>query len=86
MPSYFDLDSSEVNACHQLLAEMREEILSLDGHVKGFNIGVNQGWVAGQTISHCHIHLIPRREGDVDEPRGGIRHMIPGKGLYEKDA
>ncbi len=47
-----------------------------------FNIGINQGKDAGQTIFHCHIHLIPRRAGDVENPRGGIRHLIPGKGGY----
>ena len=48
----------------------------------GFNIGINNGESAGQKIFHCHIHLIPRRTGDVEEPKGGIRHTIPGKGSY----
>jgi ATP adenylyltransferase len=43
---------------------------------------MNNGESAGQTISHCHIHLIPRRSGDVDDPRGGVRHTLPGKGYY----
>jgi diadenosine tetraphosphate (Ap4A) HIT family hydrolase len=50
--------------------------------VEGFNLGVNAGAAAGQTVFHCHIHLIPRRSGDVDDPRGGIRHLMPGKGSY----
>ncbi len=79
---YFDLSSPEISACQKLLAETRDEILSADSSVKGFNIGVNQGAVAGQTIFHCHIHLIPRREGDVQKPQGGVRHVIPGKGHY----
>ncbi|MCK4596984.1 HIT domain-containing protein [bacterium] len=79
---YFDLNSPEISACQKLLAETRDEILSADSSVKGFNIGVNQGAVAGQTIFHCHIHLIPRREGDVQKPQGGVRHVIPGKGCY----
>ena len=45
-------------------------------------MGINIGKDAGQTIMHCHIHLIPRREGDVTEPHGGIRNVIPGKGKY----
>ena len=58
------------------------DINSFDNTVNGFNIGVNNGESAGQTIFHCHIHLIPRRTGDVDNPRGGVRHIIPGKGDY----
>lgn len=50
--------------------------------VSGFNIGINNGESAGQTIYHCHIHLIPRRDGDVEQPRGEVRHIIPGKGYY----
>jgi ATP adenylyltransferase len=50
--------------------------------VNGFNIGVNNGTSAGQTVEHCHVHLIPRRPGDVADPRGGVRQMIPGKGYY----
>ena len=54
-----------------------------DDSVDGFNIGMNSGASAGQTVDHCHIHLIPRRTGDVDDPRGGIRHTMPGKGYYQ---
>jgi len=84
--SYFELGRPEINACHQLLAEIRGEVVSSDSDVKGFNIGINQGIVAGQTIVHCHIHLIPRRGEDIDDPRGGVRHVIPGKGCYETGA
>jgi hypothetical protein len=55
-----------------------------DESVDGFNVGMNSGASAGQTVSHCHIHLIPRRAGDVPDPRGGIRHTIPGKGYYDQ--
>jgi ATP adenylyltransferase len=48
--------------------------------VGGFNIGINAGEVAGQTIMYCNVHLIPRRGGDVPNPRGGVLHVIPGKG------
>lgn len=47
-----------------------------------FNIGMNAGEDAGQSVFHCHIHLIPRRSGDVERPRGGVRNTIPGKGSY----
>ena len=53
-----------------------------DASVSGFNIGINDGIDAGQTVLHCHIHLIPRRKGDIADPRGGVRHVIPSKGFY----
>ena len=61
---------------------IKEKIQQDDSSVAGFNVGINAGEVAGQTIFHCHIHLIPRRKGDAEEPRGGVRHVIPGKGFY----
>lgn len=80
--SYFSLTQEELLACDVLLRQLRNDIEREDSTVKGFNIGINSGKVAGQTVFHCHIHLIPRREGDVDDPRGGVRHLIPGKGKY----
>jgi len=80
--SWFDLGQSEVNAITQLLSELKSEIDSQDETVTGYNIGINNGEDAGQTIFHCHVHLIPRRSGDVEKPRGGVRHTIPGKGSY----
>ena len=79
---YFELSTEELLACDALLKQLRLDILAKDSGVKGFNIGMNAGEAAGQTIFHCHIHLIPRRVGDVDNPRGGVRHLIPGKGYY----
>lgn len=80
--NYFDINQAEVNACQELLISRRKQLLKTDSKIEGFNIGINQGSSAGQTINHCHIHLIPRRIGDVENPRGGIRHTIPGKGFY----
>jgi diadenosine tetraphosphate (Ap4A) HIT family hydrolase len=80
--SFFDLGRPEVNACNLLLEEARAGIERGDASVAGFNIGVNAGEVAGQTILHCHVHLIPRRAGDVVDPSGGVRHVIPGRGHY----
>ena len=60
----------------------RLDILACDRTVAGFNIGVNIGEAAGQTIFHCHVHLIPRRPGDLANPRGGVRAVIPGKVDY----
>lgn len=80
--SYFDLDLSELHAITELLKKTRNAIMLEDASVEAFNIGVNDGEVSGQTIPHCHIHLIPRRPGDVQKPRGGVRHTIPGRGDY----
>ena len=79
---WFSLTQAELLACNELLHEVRAHLLDEDPSIDGFNIGANVGEVAGQTVFHCHIHLIPRRAGDVPEPRGGIRHVIPGKGSY----
>lgn len=80
--TYFDLGQAEINACTDLILSVKESIEELDSTVAGFNIGMNSGESAGQTIFHCHIHMIPRRKGDVGDPRGGVRHLIPGKGFY----
>ena len=80
--SFFDLDTNERIACLKLVDEIRHKILEEDKTVSGFNIGINDGIDAGQTIFHCHIHMIPRRKGDVKIPRGGVRNIIPGKSNY----
>ena len=82
LATYFELGQSHINACTQLLQELKVEIQQEDREVQGFNIGINNGEVSGQTVFHCHIHLVPRRKGDVTDPRGGIRQMIPGQGDY----
>ena len=79
---YFGLYQPELNAIHRMIAEQRATILEADSTVLGFNIGINSGAVAGQTIFHAHIHLIPRREGDVVDPRGGVRGVIPSMQGY----
>ena len=80
---YFGLVQSEVNAINLLVQEQRTLLMASDSSVEGFNIGMNCGEVSGQTVFHCHVHLIPRRTGDVENPRGGVRHIIAGKGFYE---
>ena len=79
---FFGLAQAELNSINMLLGDQREKLLAVDTSIAGFNIGANCDEVAGQTIFHCHIHLIPRRRGDVDVPRGGVRNVIPGKGVY----
>ena len=80
---YFGLSLSEVNAIHALLHSQKDFLLKLDPTIDGFNIGMNCGQTAGQSVWHCHVHLIPRRKGDVEFPKGGVRHVIPYKGNYE---
>ena len=79
---YFELTKEELLACNELLHQLKESIIKEDPAVVAFNIGMNAGEAAGQTVFHCHIHLIPRRKGDVENPRGGVRHLIPNKGFY----
>ena len=81
---YFDMTNDELIACNDLIQIVKNEILSKDTNVKGFNIGTSAGKIAGQSIMHCHIHLIPRREGDVDNPQGGVRSVIPNKQHYKR--
>lgn len=79
---YFSLTSREKSHVHRLLTICKEAIAEKDLSVSGFNIGINCGESAGQTIFHCHIHLIPRRNGDNPAPRGGVRGVIPEKMNY----
>ena len=79
---YFELTNDELLACNDLIKKIKKKIQKEDKTVDGFNIGTNSGVAAGQSIMHCHIHLIPRRKGDVDNPQGGVRGVIPSKQHY----
>ena len=79
---YFDLYQPELNAIQSMLGAQRKQILAADPAVTGFNVGINAGAEAGQTIFHVHVHLIPRRRGDVADARGGVRGVIPSKQKY----
>lgn len=79
--SVYDLSSREQCALWELTRAVREALRSTLG-IDGFNIGLNDGLAAGQTIEHAHIHVIPRRSGDCSDPRGGIRFIFPGKARY----
>jgi len=81
---YFDLTNEELIACNDLIKITKDEILNKDKSVTGFNLGTNAGKASGQSIFHCHFHLIPRREGDVDNPQGGVRSVIPNKQHYKR--
>ena len=80
--SYFDLNNDELNLVHEILKNQKGRMLEMDSSITGFNIGVNDGTDAGQTVMHCHIHLIPRRKGDMNDPRGGVRGVIPRMQSY----
>ena len=82
---YFELTNKELVACNDLIQIIKDEITKKDPSVKGFNLGTNIGKVSGQSILHCHLHLIPRREGDVDNPQGGVRSVIPNKQHYKRN-
>jgi len=81
---YFQLSNEELIACNDLIKIIKQEVLDKDKSIKAFNIGTNAGKIAGQSIMHCHIHLIPRREGDVENPQGGVRSVIPKKQHYKR--
>lgn len=80
---FFDLTDEELLQMNRLLHSERAILLKLYPEIGGFNIGANCGEIAGQSVWHCHLHLIPRRKGDVARPKGGVRHVIPNKGHYE---
>ncbi len=80
--SYFELEWTEISACNELLEQEKRRIEKVDGVVSGFNVGINVGADAGQTVFHCHIHLIPRRKADTPNAQGGVRGVIPDKRLY----
>ena len=80
--NFFDIRGGERNALFALLDETKSAIQHKDATVEGFNVGVNNGEVAGQSVPHVHVHLIPRRRGDVENPRGGVRGVIPKKASY----
>ena len=81
---YFDLKEAEIIELNNILNIQKKELQKLDNKITGFNVGVNIGKDAGQSIMHCHIHLIPRRNGDVKDPRGGVPGVIPSKQKYER--
>ena len=82
--NFFDLNDEELSDLNKILKQQRKELLNLDKEITGFNVGVNAGKDAGQSIMHCHVHVIPRRKGDIENPRGGVRGVIPSKQKYNK--
>ncbi len=82
--SFFDLTPAERTAVFDLVVQAKAQIQN-DTNPAGFNIGINDGEAAGQTIHHLHIHLIPRYDGDTPDPRGGVRWIFPDKAVYWED-
>ena len=80
----FDAEPDEVAALWEAVQQARAQLLK-EYSPDGFNIGINDGLAAGQTILHLHIHIIPRYKGDMPDPRGGIRWIFPDKAVYWKD-
>ncbi len=80
--SYFDLTDGERRDMDAMLRRVRE-IVGERFHPDGYNVGINVGEAAGQSIFHVHMHLIPRYRGDVENPRGGVRGVIPGRQNYQ---
>ena len=80
--SYFECNKDEYEEIPLVLNTQKTELKLTDDAITGFNIGMNIGEDAGQTVFHFHIHIIPRRKGDIDNPKGGIRGVIPNKQKY----
>lgn len=81
-PDWFSMTDEEISDSRDLIRRLAKRIRGNDPRVTGFNIGTNSGASAGQTVFHAHIHLIPRRNGDCTNPRGGVRGVIDGKRNY----
>ena len=81
---FFELTDEELVACNDLIRKVKDEVIKKDSNIDGFNLGTNIGMVSGQSILHCHFHLIPRRSGDVENPQGGVRSVIPNKQHYKR--
>jgi diadenosine tetraphosphate (Ap4A) HIT family hydrolase len=79
--SFFELTDEDVLQMYDLITKTKK-IITEKFQPDGYNVGFNEGAAAGRTIDHLHIHIIPRYTGDVENPRGGIRNIIPGKGNY----
>ena len=83
VPTFFECSVDEQVALMALVAEVKAFLdEKLDPKPDGYNVGFNAGAAAGQTVPHVYVHVIPRYEGDMGDPRGGVRHVIPEKGNY----
>ena len=83
-PDFLRLTPEELSAVWELVVEIASRLRKSDPFITGFNIGANSGKSAGQTVPHAHWHLIPRRDGDRENPTGGVRWIFPEKADYRK--
>jgi diadenosine tetraphosphate (Ap4A) HIT family hydrolase len=86
VPDWFSATLEEQRAVFALVDEVKRQLDEGDPRPDGYNVGFNAGEVAGQTVMHLHVHVIPRYRADMDDPRGGVRHVIPSRGNYERVA
>ena len=82
--TYFDMNSEEIEAATRLMHGARARLQAKDASISGFNLGTNSGKSAGQSVFHAHIHFIPRRDGDQENPQGGVRKIFPEKARYQR--
>src|SRR4051794_10443715 len=85
VPTWFDATREEQQAILDLIDVVKRDLDAGDPKPDGYNVGFNVGEAAGQTVMHLHVHVIPRYRSDMDDPRGGVRHVIPWKGNYRKE-
>jgi len=84
VPDWFSATLEEQQAIFALVEIVKRQLDEGEPRPDGYNVGFNAGEAAGQTVMHLHVHVIPRYRGDMDDPRGGVRHVIPSKGNYKR--
>jgi diadenosine tetraphosphate (Ap4A) HIT family hydrolase len=83
-PTFFEMNAGEIVAVQELLHRSKARLQEMDDAITGFNIGMNCGKSGGQSVFHAHVHFIPRRDGDQENPQGGVRKIFPEKAQYKR--
>ena len=83
-PTFFEMNDREILAIQELLHRSKARLQEMDHTITGFNIGMNCGKSGGQSVFHAHVHFIPRRDGDQENPQGGVRKIFPEKAQYKR--
>lgn len=84
-PTFFEMNAEEIVAVKELLHRSKARLQEMDDSITGFNIGMNCGKSGGQSVFHAHVHFIPRRDGDQENPQGGVRKIFPEKAQYKRE-